>query len=68
MIRRIHAHSVGLVVALLAASPALAETSKAALEGAEQSIGPAAPEVGAALLFGAGAGFVAWAARRRHRQ
>jgi hypothetical protein len=68
MMTRICGRTITLVAALLAASPALAETSRAALKGAESCIGPAAPEPGAALLFGAGAALVAWAVRGRRRR
>ena len=68
MIHRICVLSSAIVVPLLAVAPALAEASKAALEGAERSVGPATPEPAAVLLFAAGAGFVAWTVRRRSRR
>ena len=65
MTARIRVLWVGLVVALLAAAPALAMTDPKAVVG---SIGPSAPEPSAALLFAAGAGLVNWTLRRRARR
>ena len=65
MSARIRVLWVGLVVALLAAAPALAMTDPKAVDGA---IGPSAPEPSAALLFAAGAGLVNWTLRRRARR
>jgi hypothetical protein len=77
MVRRISVLGVGAALVLLIATPVLARSSKASLDGARQSIqqvpGPqepvgAVPEPGAALLFAAGAGSVMWALRRRTRR
>jgi hypothetical protein len=68
MITRIRMLWVGVLVALLAAAPAFAMSSQPALEGAERSFGPSAPEPSAALLFAAGAGLVNWTLRRRSRR
>jgi hypothetical protein len=65
MISRIRVLWVSVVVALLAAAPALAMTDPKAVDG---TIGPNAPEPSAALLFAAGAGLVSWSLRRRSRR
>lgn len=49
-------------------APALAMADKSAVQETEQQIGSAVPEPGAALLFAAGAGLVAWSVRRRRTE
>lgn len=58
--------SVALVS--LWAGPAVAMISGGAVQETEQQIGSPVPEPGAALLFAAGAGMVAWSVRRRRSQ